>query len=191
VLIRELLDRLDILLIQLNLLEVLCDTRSCYRLRDDGVSSDLAPCQDNLGRSSTLLLGNGLDLRPCNEQRDVKEVITEGGVGGDVDVLLLGVGDELLAGEDGVALDLVDGGNKTRLINELLERFGSEIGHACGAGLALRQCVHGLPCFAVGDRIVDVDLVRVGRRREEIGVGVFARAEVYGPVDEVEVLRCR
>jgi hypothetical protein len=81
------------------------------------VISNLRPSKDNLSGSAALLLGDGLDLWTRDEQRDVEEVVAEGGVGGDVDVLLLGVGDELLAGEDGVALDLVDGGDKVRLLD--------------------------------------------------------------------------
>lgn len=85
-LIRVLLDSLEILLIQLNLLEVLRNARGSYRLGDDRVAADLAPCEDDLRRSNTLLLGDGLDLRTSNDEGQVEEVVTEGGVGGDVNL---------------------------------------------------------------------------------------------------------
>lgn len=161
VLIRVLLDSLQVLLIQLDLLEVLSNTRGGDRLGDDGVSTDLAPCQDDLGGGGTLLLGDGLDLRAGDDEGEVERVVTECRVGGDVDVLLLGVLDELLAGEDGVALDLVDGGDNAGLVNQLLERSVCEVGHTNGANLALGELAHSLPCLTVGDRAVDVDLVGV------------------------------
>lgn len=81
------------------------------------MTADLAPGKDDLSRCSSLLLGDGLDLGTCDEERDVEEVVAEGGVGGDVDVLLLGVGDELLAWKDGVTLDLVDSRDEIGLLN--------------------------------------------------------------------------
>lgn len=125
------------------------------------MSTDLAPCQDDLGRGSALLLRNCLNLWSRNEQRYVEEVVAEGGIGGDVDVLLLGVGDELVAGKDRVTLDLVDGGDDAGLVNEFLERLGSEVGDTRGASLALGQRVNRLPCLAVGNRVIDVDLVGI------------------------------
>lgn len=187
-LVREFLDRLDIFIVELNLLEVLRDTGSRYRLGDDGVATDLAPGQDDLSGSSPLLLSDGLDLWSCDEKRDVEEVVAKGRVGGDVNVLLLGVGDELVAGEDRVALDLVNSRNNAGLVDELLEGLRSEVGYTSGASLALRECVYSLPCLAVGNGVVDIDLVGIGGGREKIRVRVLTRTEVYGPVNEVEVL---
>lgn len=187
VLVRKLLNRSNLLLAELNLLEVLRNPRRCDRLRDDRVSTDLAPGKDDLSGCDTLLLGNSLDLRACDEERDVEEVVAEGGVGGDVNVLLLGVGDELLAGENRVTLDLVDGRDEAGLLNQRLEILVCEVGNTNGADLALGELVDSLPCLAVGDRVVDVNLVGVGSGREQIRVRVLSRAEVDRPVDEVEV----
>lgn len=187
VLIRELLDRRNLLLGEFNLLEVLGNSGWGDGLGNDGVATNLTPSQDNLCRGGTLLLSDGLDFRACNEERDVEEVVAEGGVGGDVDVLLLGVGDELLAWEDGVALDLVDGRYKTSLVNQGLQVLDCEVGDTDRAGLALGQLVDRLPCLAVGDRVVDVDFIGVRASGEEVGVRVFAGPEVDGPVDEIQV----
>ena len=186
-LIRELLDSRNILLGELNLLEVLCNSGRSDRFGNDGVTTNLAPGQDNLSWRSALLLGDSLNFRTCDEKRNVEEVVAKGRVGSDVNVLLLGVSNELLAGEDRVSLDLVDGGNEISLLNEGLQCLICEVGHTNGADLALRQLVDGLPCLAVRDRVVDVDFVRICGGREEIGVRILAWAEVDGPMDEVKV----
>lgn len=48
-------------------------------------------------------------------------------VGGDVDVLLLGVGDELLAGKERVTLDLVDSGGDARGLDDSFELEGTQV----------------------------------------------------------------
>ena len=85
-----------------------------------------------------------------------------------MDVLLLGVSDELLAGEDGVTLDLVDGGHEASLLNQSLQGFVCEVGDAHRADFALWQLVHGLPCLAVRDGVVDVNLIGVRTHGKEI-----------------------
>jgi len=107
-LIRELLNSSDVFLGEFNLLEVLGDPGWRHRLGNDGVTADLTPSQDDLRWASPLLFCNGFDFGACDEKWDVEEVVAECGVGRDVDVLLLGILDELLAGKDGVALDLID-----------------------------------------------------------------------------------
>jgi hypothetical protein len=151
------------------------------------VAANLAPGKDDLSGCSALLLGDSLDLRPGDKERDVEEVVAKGGVGGNMNVLLLGIGDELLAGKDRVALDLVDGRDKSSLLNQSLEVLVCEVRYTDGADLALRELVYSLPCFTVGDRVVDVDLIGIGSGREEVRVRVLSWAKVDGPVDEVEV----
>lgn len=187
VLIRELGNRLDVFVVQLDLLEVLSNARRSNRLGNDRVAADLRPCQDDLRGCGALLLRNCFDLRAVDEQWDVEEVVAKGGVGGDVDVLLLGVSDELLAGEDGVTLDLVDGGHEASLLNQSLQGFVCEVGDAHRADFALWQLVHGLPCLAVRDGVVDVNLIRIRCHGEQIRVRVLSRPEVDRPVNEVQV----
>jgi len=187
VLIGELLNSSNVLLIELDLLEVLSNPGGGDRLGNDGVSADLAPGKDDLSGCSSLFLSNSLDLRASDEEGNVEEVVAESRVGGDVDVLLLGVGNELLARKNGVALDLVDSGNEVCLLNQSLEVLVREVGDTNRANLALGKLVDGLPCFAVRHRVVDVDLVGVGGGREKIRVRVLSRSEVDRPVNEVEV----
>jgi hypothetical protein len=161
VLIRELLDSSNILFTELDLLEVLGDPGWSDRLGNNRVAANLTPSQDDLSRCSALLLSNSLDLRTSDEEGNVEEVVTESGVSGNVDVLLLCVSDKLFAGKDGVALDLVDGGNEVGLLNQSLEVLVCEVGDTDRADLALWELVDGLPCLTVGDGVIDVDLVGV------------------------------
>lgn len=82
-------------------------------------------------------LGDFLDLGTGDQEGDVEHVVTEGlnqlarssvgcglntyRVGGDVNVLLLAVLNQIVALENGVALDLVGGGNDTGGLDKSLE----------------------------------------------------------------------
>ena len=125
------------------------------------MTADLTPGKDDLGGGGTVLLGNSLDFGTGDEERDVEEVVAKGRVCGDVDVLLLGVGDELLAGEDGVTFNLVHGGDQICLLHQSLQVLVGEIRHADGADLAPGELVDSFPCLAVGNGVVNVDLVGV------------------------------
>ena len=186
-LIRELLDRSNVLLIKLNLLEVLCNSGRSDRLGNDRVSADLTPGENDLSGCGALLLGDSLNLRTGDEERDVEEVVTKGGVGGDVDVLLLSIGDKLLARKNRVALDLVNGRDEAGLLDQSLKVLVCEVGNTDGANLALGKLVHNLPRLAVGNGVVYVDLIGVGGGREKVRVRGLSRAKVDRPMDEVEV----
>ena len=166
VLVGEFLDRLDVFLIKLDLLEVLGNTGRRHRLGNDGVTANLAPSQNDLSRGGALLLSDGLDLRTCDQQGNVEEVVAKGRVGGDVDVLLLGVGDEFITREDRVAFDLVHSWDDAGLVDKLFEGLCGEVGNTSRAGFALGQCMYCLPCLTVGNGVVDVDLVGVRGSRE-------------------------
>ena len=186
-LIGEFLNSSNVLLIQLNLLEVLRNPRWRDRLGDDRVATDLAPSQNDLRRRSALLLSNSLDLWARDEEWDVEEVVAKGRVGGDVNVLLLRVGDELLAGKDRVPFNLKGTGHDIGFLDQGLQGLVREVGHTNRADLALGQLAHGLPCVADGSRGINVHFIRVRSGREEVRVRVLARAEVDGPVNEVEI----
>jgi hypothetical protein len=186
-LIRELLNRRNVFLRQLNLLEVLRNPRWRNRLGNDGMATDLAPSQDDLCRCSALLLSDSLDFGTRDEQRNVEEVVAKRGVGGDVDVLLLGILNQLLAGQDGVALNLVDRRHKIGLLDQSFQSLVGEVGHTDRADLTLRQLVHGLPCLTVRDRVVNIDLVGIRRGREKVRMWVLAWTKVDRPVNEVEI----
>lgn len=118
---------LDGLIVELNLLEVGADAARGHRLGDDAASTDLGPGEDDLGRGNlgTLGLGqavgDGLDLGGVDKEGVAKAVVAKGRVGGDVDVLLVAVVEELAAREPGVALDLVDGRDDTGIVDDSFE----------------------------------------------------------------------
>lgn len=151
------------------------------------MSANLTPCKDDLCRGGTLLLSNSLDFRPGDQKGNIEEVVAKGRVGGDVDILFLGIRNKLLARKDRVALDLVDSGNQAGLLDQSLEVLVCEVGNTYGANLALRQLVNSLPCLTVRHRVVNVDLISVCSGREEVRMGVLSRSEVDRPVDKVEI----
>ena len=104
-----------------------------------------------------------------------------------MDILLLGIGNKLLARKNGVTLNLVDRRNEVGLLNQSLEVIVCEVGDTNGANLALGKLVYSLPCFAVRNRVINVDLVGIGGSREKVRVRVLARAKVDRPVNEVEI----
>lgn len=126
-LLAQLLKLLDGLLVELNLLKVLTDSRGGHTLGNDGVVVESRPGENDLrgGHSLALSLGetvgDGLDLGGVDEQRDAPGVVAKGGVGGQDDTLLLEVGNELGVGDAGVTLDLVNGGGDTGLLDDGLE----------------------------------------------------------------------
>jgi hypothetical protein len=86
-----------------------------------------------------------------------------------------------------VALDLIDRGHETGLLNQSFQGLEGEVRHADGSDLAFWQLVHGFPCLAVGDRVVNVDLIRLGRGREQVRVRVLTGPKVDGPVNKIKV----
>lgn len=91
----------------------------------------LAPRQNHLRRRHGLslrggqALGDGFDFGSVDQKGDVEQVVPEGGVRGDEDVLGGGVLDELGLREAGVALDLVDGGDDAGVFDDGFELGGS------------------------------------------------------------------
>lgn len=155
-------------------------------LGNDGVAADLGPGEDDLGGGGVELLSDLLDDVVLDEQGQAEAVVAEGGVGGDVDALLLGVLDEgVVLLEEGVALDLVDGGDDAGGVDNGLEVFDGEVGDADGLDLGLGQGDQGLPGVDEGDALVEVDLgVVAGGLGEELAAVLL---ESNGPVDEVEL----
>jgi hypothetical protein len=128
----NLVNGLDGLVVELDLLEVGANARGGDRLGDDAASAgrgaaDLGPGEDDLGGGDLLALGlgealgDGLDLGGVDEEGQAEAVVAKGRVGGDVDVLGVAVGEEVLLGQLGVALDLVDGGDDTGVLDDGLD----------------------------------------------------------------------
>ena len=113
----NLADLIHFFLRQVDLLEVLDDTVWSHGLGDDTVAAHLGPGQDDLrrchGPTHTLggTVGDLLDLVPGDEKGFTDHVVTKGRVGGDVDALLLAVGDQGVGLQERVTFDLVGSGN--------------------------------------------------------------------------------
>ena len=81
------------------------------------MAAHLGPGQDDLrrchGPTHTLggTVGDLLDLVPGDEKGFTDHVVTKGRVGGDVDALLLAVGDQGVGLQERVTFDLVGSGN--------------------------------------------------------------------------------
>lgn len=91
------------------------------------MAANLGPGQDDLGGGDGLALllgealGDGLDLGGVDQQGEAAGVVAKGGVGGDDDALLLGILDQGVVGQAGVALDLVGGGDDAGGLDDGLE----------------------------------------------------------------------
>lgn len=66
-------------------------------------------------------LGNLLNDGVGEQERNVDDVVAEGRVGSDVNVLLLAVFNELVALQNGMTLNLVGSGHNTGGVNNSLE----------------------------------------------------------------------
>jgi hypothetical protein len=161
------------------------------------VATNLGPGKEDLCGCDlgALLLGetlrNGLDLGVGEEERGVDHVVSKGRVGGNVNVLLLAVSDELRLDEERVTLDLVGSGSDTGTLDEGLEVLLGVVGNTDGASLGLGQFGHGLPCVNDGDAVINLNvairLVSSGQREEVLADVLLAALERDGEVDEVEL----
>lgn len=185
-LLEEARDGLVVVVRKLDLLKVGLDARLCDRLGDDRVAALDAPGDEDLCGVGVELVGDGLDLRVVYDLGLAGEVVAEGRVGGDVDVVLCAVGDEVVLGEEGVCLDLVDGGGDAGGLDDGVEVLDGKVGDTDRLDLALfLEGEEGL--VRVDDRDAAVEggvLAAVGGGGE---VGEVGALECDGPVDEVEV----
>ena len=102
------------------------------------------------------------------------------GVGGDDNVLLLVVLEEVLLEKARVALDLVDEGLDTGRLGDGVDHGRREVGNTDSLGLAsVEELDHGLPSVDNRDRGVDLALAVL--LREEVRVGVALSHESNGP----------
>lgn len=153
------------------------------------MAADLGPGENDLGAGGVVLLGDGLDGGVGDEQGQAEAVVAEGRVGGDVDALLLGVGDQgVVLVQARVALDLVDRGDHAGGVGDGLEVLDGEVGDTNVPDLALGERDQGLPRVHQGDAVVkgDLTLLLLVLGEEGLADGALQR-EGNGPVDEVEV----
>jgi hypothetical protein len=104
-----------------------------------------------------------------------------------VDVLLGGVFDKVVALEDGVTLDLVDGGDDAGGVDDGLKVLLGVVGDTNSTRLLLGELGHSLPGVDDGNVVLDED-VTVGEVAALLeGKVVVASLEGNGPVNEVQV----
>lgn len=110
--------------------------------------------EKNSSRSNSTLLGNSHDGL-CGEHGATGAA--QRAVGGDVNAVLVAEVDNLLLGERGVVLDLVDGGNNGGLGQELLEVLDTVVGDTDGLDLAgASELLHALPGGHMGVIVDDI-----------------------------------
>lgn len=126
-----------------------------------------------------------------------------------MDVLLLAERDEVVVlQQEGVALDLVGGGNNPGGIDDSLEVLNGEVGDTDSSGLGLGQLQHGyitsaagryllcrhvetFPSVHNGDTIVDGNIAVREILSLLHGEKTVARREGHRPVDQVQLRRQR
>lgn len=177
-------------------LQVLLETALVVGLGNDSNSALSGPSEENLGCGLSVLVGNLLDQVVLEEERSVlgalhvKLVVrrgTEGGVGSDVDVVLLADVDELLLDEVWVVLDLESLGHDLGVAGEVDEGLVAVVGNTNVLGkLLLVERLESSPGLVErsldgGDLAV---LVGPAGRVADAGVNVL---DGEREVDDVEV----
>ena len=148
----------------------------------DGEALLHAPRDEHLRRRRTQPIGDLPHLGVIHELLQAREVVPEGAVRGDVDVVLLGVLDQVVLGEEGVALDLVDDRDDAGGFDDAFDVLDREVGDADGAHFAFGEDgFHLGPGLAQGP--VADDVAVAVRERGERGV-VALWVQVDRPVDE-------
>lgn len=130
----------------------------------------------------TVLLSDSLDLLVFEEKGSTDGVVSERRVSGNVDVVLLVVGDELGLLKERVTFDLVNSGSGSSSLSDSIDHLGVHVGDADGLDfLAVEQLDHSLPCVNKSGLLIDLGLVTV--LGEEVLSEVSLRNEGNGPVD--------
>lgn len=117
----------DSLVIKSDFLKVFQDSLRRDRFGDDGVAVKLGPGENDLCGSDSLALDlgetlcDGLDLWDVDEQREAEEIVSKCGIRCDDDALFLAVFDQRRVRDSRVSLNLVDGGNNARVLDDCLQ----------------------------------------------------------------------
>jgi len=133
-------DSLVVLIRQINALEVGLYTGRVTTLGQHDVATAQTPCDEDLGESIAALLSNvveGLVLADTLASGGDLVLRAEGRVGGGQDVVVEAVLHQLIVGEEGVDLDLVDLRLHLGELEELLEVGDVPVRDTNGAGLAV------------------------------------------------------
>lgn len=182
-------DGLEVLVGQLDGLEVALDARRGAGLGQHDVAAADAPGDQDLGESVAALLGDGVQGRVGVDLLAGSGHLVlgaEGRVGGGHDLVVEAVLDQLVVGQEGVDLDLVDGGLDVAPGEEVLEVGDGPVGDTDGLGLALLvQLLHGAPgrLLVLGELLLDHVLALL----VQLGHVLVVLLGGDGPVDEEEV----
>lgn len=140
----------EVFVAELNALKVGLNTRGVGALGENNVAAAQTPGNEDLGEGVTALLGDLVQslvvTDPLTGGGDLV-LRAQGRVGNGQNVLGEAVLDQLLVGEEGVNLDLVDVRRHLGELGHLLEAGDGPVGDTNGLGLALLiNLLHGAPC---------------------------------------------
>lgn len=177
-------DGLKVLVVELDGLKVALDAVGGDGLGDLDEVLLQTPSNEDLGGGLTELLGDLLDGLSVNVARLARHIVAERRVGGEVDIVVLQVREELGLDERRVRLDLVHGGDDAGRVDDLLEVLDGEVRDTDGADL-LRLPVD------TNDLLPGVDDRGTANVEESLtvlrGRELLTRLEGDGPVDKVQV----
>lgn len=156
-------------------LKVALDAVGSQRLGEDDVATSSVPVEEDLGRSLAVLLGN------LANSGVLKLVAAgEGRVSLNLDAVLVAQVDESLALAEWVDLNLVDGGDNVRVLDEVLDVGSTEVGDANRLDLAkLLGNLKSAPRF-------ETLLLIFGRGVDQVEVEVVKTELVEGGAEGVE-----
>lgn len=146
----DLVDGLEVLVGQLDALEVGLDTGGVGALGEHHVAATQTPGNEHLGQGVAALLGDlveGLVLADPLAGGGHLVLGAQGRVGLGEDVVLEAELDQLVVGQEGVDLNLVDMRLDLGELEQLLETRDGPVGNTDGLGLAVPvDLLHGAPC---------------------------------------------
>lgn len=181
----DLVDFLEDVIVELKVLKVGLDSRWSNRLGDNRKALVGRPVDQDLRRLLIKLLGNVNNLGLVNDSRFSSGVVTKRRVGGDNNVLLLAIFEELGLDQAGVTLNLVHGRNNTSLLDELLQKLNVKVGNTDGLDLLglLRDSDQLLPSVDYARSIP----VNGNLSIFSLGEEVVSRSKRNGPVDKINI----
>lgn len=183
------LDSLEVLIGQVGDLEVALNARGGRALGEDSVAAAQTPGDEDLSKGVAAALSDLVEgLVGADGLTSGGDLVlgTKGRVGSREDVVLKAELDELLVGQEGVNLDLVNGGLDLSKGHQLLEAVDGPVGDTNGTGLAASiNLLHGAPCgLGVLSEVLLDDVLAIST---DLGLVVLVLLSGDGPVDEEEV----
>lgn len=149
--VSDLVDSLVVLVGQLDRLEVGLDTGRVRALGQHDVAATQTPCDEDLSQRVAVLLGDLVQRRVLADllaRRGHLVLRAQGRVGLGQDIILEAEVNQLVVGQEGVDLDLVDVWLDLGELEQLLEALDGPVGDTNGARLLfLVELLHRAPCL--------------------------------------------